>query len=95
MSKQVPSREQLDMATDHASGDVEYGVYIEIFTGMVYEFDGIPDNAREVDCRSFVSPHPSLESALAGKESAKGRPFVHNVHVVQRKVSPWEVKEND
>ena len=92
MTKKASLQEKLAKATHHASGEVEYGLYIEHYTGVLYEFDGIPDETCEEDWRSTIYPHRSLERAMAGKASISGHMRFRNVHVVQRTVSPWEVK---
>ena len=95
MSKQTPSREQLDMATHHNGGDVEYGLYFELYTGPL-EDGGVPDVTREEDWLGLIYPEQSLGHTVElAKEKWTAWAYYRNVHVVQRKVSPWEVKEND
>lgn len=92
MTNQTPSQEKLDKATTHGGGAVEYGLYFEHYTGDLYEYDDT--ETREEDWQSVIYPYQNLESALAGKALTSRRMYVRNVYVVQRTVSPWEVKEN-
>ena len=92
MSKKTPSQEKLAQATNHASGEVEYGIYMEYYIGP-YEDYNMPAVTREEDWQSVIYPFQSLKHAVERAEYYEADwADLRNIHVVQRTVSPWEVK---